>query len=162
MAFLARAYGYGEVIIAQIGIPVWIIGVISGVAPVTLSTKITLKFHVMEILGSIDGLPAVERGCLFPVAVLARIRIGQIDIWRILWDISTDVKLSMTGIALHGGRLISKVVRAIIHGSMAASDHAVPHPTCIPWGMAIGTTVIGKKMSRSLAAGVAVAAVIYL
>ena len=141
MAFLAMAH---EVII--IGIPAWIFGVISGMAPVTVTNKIALKV-VMEILGRVERLsifieayiltPRVVvvigtrmagitgRECLAPMAVLARIRIGHIRHRWILWNISAYVELAMTSIALHGGREIIDVVPAIVHSGMAAGGPAV-------------------------------------
>ena len=106
-------------------------------APATVTNKITLKI-VMEILGRVERLsifieayiltPRIvvvigtrmagiaRRECLAPMAVLARIRIGHGKTWWILRHISTDVKLSMTGIALHGRGQIIEVVPAIVLG----------------------------------------------
>jgi hypothetical protein len=97
-----------------------------GVAPVTVSTKIGLKVHVMEILVSIDVLSAIKGMFLFPMAVLARIRVGRHTSWWGIERIRANFdRTTMTGMTLAGGRLISKVVPAIVKSSMAASGPAV-------------------------------------
>ena len=105
MAFLARADA-PRARVNITGIPAWTVGVMFGVAPVTFIGKITLEFHVMKVLGCVEGLSILikaykliprivvvigtrmsrvaRRECLFPMAVLTRIRVGCNKTWTIL------------------------------------------------------------------------------
>jgi hypothetical protein len=70
MALLAGADTARAFVIIT-GIPAWIIRIIFRVAPVTVTRKISLKFHVMKILGRVERLPIfIEAYILIPRIVV--------------------------------------------------------------------------------------------